>query len=197
MRTIAKAGEAKLAERRSRFLAFAFPVRSQEEVEEHLAALRRRFHDARHIVYAYRLKEKGEERVRADDAGEPAGSAGRAILQLLEGEGLWNVLVVVVRYFGGVKLGVGGLARAYREAARMALQAVGMVEETPEVQVRIRVPADRLGEALALAGRMGAKVLKQGYDGMPSLTLSLPEEKLEELKRRAQALGVQAGCWST
>lgn len=178
-------------------MAFAFPVRSQEEAEGHLVAVRRRYHDARHVVYAYRLKEKGEERVRADDAGEPAGSAGRAILQLLEGEGLCNVLVVVVRYFGGVKLGVGGLARAYREVTRMALQAAGMVEETPEVHVRVRVPADRLGEALALAGRMGAKVLKQGYDGVPSLTLSLPEEKLEELKRQAQALGVQAGCWST
>ena len=182
MRTVAKAGQAKLTEKRSRFLAFAFPVCSQEEVEAHLAALRRRYHDARHIVYAYRLREQGKERVRADDAGEPAGSAGRAILQLLEGEGLWNVLVVVVRYFGGVKLGVGGLARAYRAAARMALQAAGAREEVPELRVRIRVPADRLGEALALAERMGARVLKQGYDGMPSLTLSLPERKLKELE---------------
>lgn len=184
MRTIAKAAEAKLTEKRSRFLAFAFPVGSQKEIEEHLRALRRRYHDARHIVYAYRLREQDEERVRADDAGEPAGSAGRAILQLLEGEGLWNVLVVVVRYFGGVKLGVGGLARAYREAARMALTTAGTREEVPEVRVKIRVSADRLGEALALAAKMGAKVLKQGYDGMPSLTLSLPERKLKELQAK-------------
>ena len=182
MRTIAKAGQAKLTEKRSRFLAFAFPVCSSEEVEAHLAALRRRYHDARHIVYAYRIRGRDGEQARADDAGEPAGSAGRPILQLLEGEGLWNVLVVVVRYFGGVKLGVGGLARAYREAARAAITAAGVVEEVPEALVRVRVPADRLGEALALAGRLGARVLEQGYDGMPSLTLSLPETKLKELK---------------
>jgi len=71
------------------------------------------------------------------------------------------------------------------------------VEESPEVHVRVRVPADRLGEALALAGRMGAKVLEQGYDGMSVLMLSVPAKKLEELRDQAQALGAQAGCWST
>jgi uncharacterized YigZ family protein len=182
MRTIAKAAEAKLVEKRSRFLAFAYPVSSEEEVARHLGELRRRFHDARHIVYAYRIRGREGERARADDAGEPAGSAGRPILQLLEGEGLWNVLVVVVRYFGGVKLGVGGLARAYRGAARAAITAAGVVEEVPQVQVKVRVPPERLGDALTLAGRLGARIISQGYEGTPTLKLSLPEEALSVLR---------------
>ena len=177
MWTLAKPGSGKLTERRSRFLAFAYPVRSREEIEARLAELKRRFHDARHIAYAWRLS--GEE--RADDAGEPAGSAGRPILQLLQGEGLEGVLVAVVRYFGGVKLGVGGLARAYRAAAKSALEAAGSVELVPEARLRVHVPLSRVGEALAAASRLGAKVLAQSYHGEAVLELSLPEAKVGEL----------------
>ncbi len=179
MKTLAGPGTGKLTERRSRFLAFAYPVASREEIEERLAELKRRFHDARHIAYAWRLP--GEE--RADDAGEPAGSAGRPILQLLQGEGLEGVLVAVVRYFGGVKLGVGGLARAYREAARLALASARVVDQVPWVEVRVRVPLPRVGEALAVAGRLGAKVHSQEYGDRAVIGLSLPPDRLAELSR--------------
>jgi len=178
MKTLAKPGSAKLTERRSRFFAFAFPVSSEEEIDRHLAELRRRYHDAHHIAYAWRLA--GRE--RADDAGEPAGAAGRPILQLLRGQGLEGVLVAVVRYFGGVKLGVGGLARAYREAARTALAAAGVMDKVLRVQVKVRVPPERLGDALALAGRLDARIISQGYQETPTLELSLPEEALSALR---------------
>ncbi len=166
-------------ERRSRFLAFAYPVRSEKKIEACLARLRREYHDARHIAYAWRL----QGRERADDAGEPAGSAGRPILQLLRGEGLEGVLVAVVRYFGGVKLGVGGLARAYRAAAKGALAAAGVVERVPQVEVRLRLPSQRVGEALAALGRLGARVRAQGYEGETTLVVALPEDKVEERRR--------------
>ncbi|MBC7093361.1 YigZ family protein, partial [Candidatus Bipolaricaulota bacterium] len=115
MKAIARPADVKLVRERSRFLAYVFPVETVEEADAALARLRREHHAARHIPYAYRLPT-GEG--RASDDGEPAGSAGRPLLQLLEGEDLGGVLLAVVRYFGGVKLGVGGLARAYRDAAR-------------------------------------------------------------------------------
>ena len=179
MRTLARPGRAKLVERRSRFLAFAYPVSTEGEIEALLAALRREYHDAQHIAYAWRLPHKE----RADDAGEPAGSAGRPILRLLQGEGLEGVLVAVVRYFGGVKLGVGGLARAYRAAAKGALEAAGIVERVRQVQVRLRLPNGRVGEALAVLGMLGARVRAQGYDGEAILVVALPENEVERLRR--------------
>lgn len=185
MRTLAKPGSGKLTEKRSRFLAFAYPVSREEEIEGLLAELRRRFHEARHIAYAWRLP--GRE--RADDAGEPAGSAGRPILQLLQGEGLEGVLVAVVRYFGGVKLGVGGLARAYRAAARLALKDAEVVEREPEARLKVRVPLNKVGEALARIGRLGGRVLAQSYDGAATLEVSLPRSRAHELTESLGHLG--------
>ncbi len=187
MRTLSGEGRARLTEKRSRFLAFAYPVESREEIEAHLAELRRRFHDARHIACAWRLR--GEE--RADDAGEPAGSAGRPILQLLQGQGLDGVLVAVVRYFGGVKLGVGGLARAYREAARLALEDAGTEEVVPRVEVSVRVPVSRLGDALAALGRLRADIASQDFQGgQAEVSAVLPAEALPALERAVAPWGV-------
>lgn len=126
-RTIAKPAEGSYREKGSRFLAFAFPVLSEEEINDHLAQLQRKYHDARHHCYAWRLGAEGE-RFRAFDAGEPNHSAGDPILGQIRSKDLTNVLVVVVRYFGGVKLGVGGLVTAYKTAAEDALANAVIVE---------------------------------------------------------------------
>lgn len=120
----------------SRFLAFACPVETEEEVKEIVDALRKEYHDARHHCFAYRLGLDGA-RWRANDDGEPSGSAGRPILGQIDSAGLSDVLVVVVRYFGGVKLGIPGLIRAYKTATQEALAAAQAVEKTAARRFRI------------------------------------------------------------
>lgn len=127
-RSIAVMGEGLYKELGSRFLAFAYPVETEAEVKSIVDSLKKEYHDARHHCYAYRLGHTGE-RFRANDDGEPGSSAGRPILGQIDSAGLSDVLVVVVRYFGGVKLGIPGLIRAYRTAAAGALSSAGTVEK--------------------------------------------------------------------
>ncbi len=112
----------------SRFIAFAYPVETEDQVKELVQALRKEYHDARHHCYAYRLGYKGDV-WRASDDGEPSGSAGRPILGQIDSLGLSDVLVVVVRYFGGIKLGIPGLIRAYKTSTSDALSSARIVEK--------------------------------------------------------------------
>lgn len=179
MQTIVREAEATLSVRRSRFLASAWVARTAENVHETLDAIARRHHSARHIAYAYRLRTDGEE--RAHDAGEPAGSAGTPILQLLQGEELWDVGVAVVRYFGGVKLGVGNLARAYREAARAALERAGLRPLVPTTRAVVLAPPELLGEVFAVLGRRGIQVLGQRVTEQAEVRVEVAESDLEAL----------------
>ena len=121
----------------SRFIAWAYPVETEEEVKEIVAGLRKEYHDARHHCYAYRLGWLGD-RFRANDDGEPSGSAGRPILGQIDAAGLSDVLVVVVRYFGGIKLGIPGLIRAYKSSAADALSQAEVVEKIAGKSFRLR-----------------------------------------------------------
>ena len=112
----------------SRFISFAYPVETEEEVKDIVAELKKKFHDARHHCYAYRLGYLGD-RFRANDDGEPSGSAGRPILGQIDSRNLSDTLVVVVRYFGGIKLGIPGLIRAYKTSTAQALDNAGAVEK--------------------------------------------------------------------
>lgn len=126
--SISSLSEGLYKESGSRFIAYAYPVESEEEVKSILDNLRRRYHDARHICFAYRLGRTGEK-WRASDDGEPSGTAGRQILGQVDSAGLSDVMVAVVRYFGGILLGVPGLIRAYRSAAADALCAAAKIEK--------------------------------------------------------------------
>ena len=121
----------------SRFIAWAYPVETEEEVKEIVAGLRKEYHDARHHCYAYRLGWLGD-RFRANDDGEPSGSAGRPILGQIDAAGLSDVLVVVVRYFGGIKLGIPGLIRAYKSSTADALSQAEVVEKIAGKSFRLR-----------------------------------------------------------
>ncbi len=125
-------------EKASRFFAFAAPIGSPEEATERIEALEREYHDATHVAFAWRIGSGDAARARASDAGEPSGTAGKPIAAAIEAAGLTGVLVAVVRYFGGTKLGTGGLARAYREAARRALESAGSrpIADLREIEVR-------------------------------------------------------------
>jgi len=128
-KTIAKPAEGSYSEKRSKFLAYAFPVQNEEEVKQRLAEIQKKHWDARHHCYAYILGPH-KDAYRLNDNGEPSGTAGRPIYGQLLSKDLTNTLVIVVRYFGGIKLGVSGLQNAYKVAAREALDAAVIEERT-------------------------------------------------------------------
>jgi len=144
-RVPAAPGRGELRERASRFFAFAMLAPSREAAEDSLSLLRREHHDATHVAYAWRIGGGVGASTRSSDAGEPAGTAGRPIAAAIEASGLTDVCVAVVRHFGGTKLGKGGLARAYREAARLALDAAGSRTVYETVILEIRCPFEKTG----------------------------------------------------
>ena len=159
-RILAEPGQAEFKDKGSRFIAFAYPVRAAAEVKNHVEALRQEHHKARHWCYAYRLGIDGLQ-FRANDDGEPSGSAGRPILGQIDSAGLTDVLVVVVRYFGGTLLGVPGLIHAYKTSTQMALQQTAQVEKNIEKRVTLRCDYPHLSEVLRLAKQHGVEVLQQ------------------------------------
>ena len=160
--TLSSPGTATYVEKRSRFLAFAHHAGSEEEVKTLVEQYRREYYDARHVCYAYALGVEGE-RYRAVDDGEPGGSAGKPIHGQIVSHGLTETLVVVVRYFGGVKLGTGGLAVAYKTAAGAALDAAATEERILMADVRAEVPYPDADVAMRLARGVGAEMLPPEY----------------------------------
>jgi uncharacterized YigZ family protein len=162
-RTIAGAAEAVYTEKRSRFIAVALPVGSTEEVKRLLEQYQKQYYDARHICYAYVL---GHERTvwRANDNGEPSGTAGKPILGQINSKELTDILVLVVRYFGGIKLGTSGLIVAYRAAAAEAIGAATIIERTVTDELTAAFEYPRLNEVMRVVKEEGAEVVEQGYD---------------------------------
>jgi uncharacterized YigZ family protein len=144
-RTLAVPAEFRQKIDRSEFLGIAFPIETDEAFFAELASLTKRHYDATHLCWAFRLFANGETRVRSADAGEPSGTAGKPILSAIEGADLHDVAVVVVRWYGGVKLGTGGLSRAYRETAAETLRAASIEDRYVYKRFRIVVPFDQLG----------------------------------------------------
>jgi len=144
-RTPASASEFRQKIDRSEFLGIAFPVEDDESFFAELASLTKRHYDATHLCWAFRLFANGEIRARSADAGEPSGTAGKPILSAIEGADLYDVAVVVVRWYGGVKLGTGGLSRAYRETATEALRIAPIDDRYVYQRFTIDVPFDQLG----------------------------------------------------
>ena len=136
-RSIAAPSDGLFKDNGSRFIAFAYPVETEEQVKERVSALKKEYHDARHHCFAYRLGYQGDV-WRASDDGEPSGSAGRPILGQIDSLGLSDVLVVVVRYFGGIKLGIPGLIRAYKTSTADALSSARIVEKIAGKNFRVR-----------------------------------------------------------
>jgi len=161
-RTIISPGQGVYKEKGSRFLAFAFPVDAIEDVEIQLGLLRKQYHDARHHCYAWTLGAD-KKRYRANDDGEPAHSAGDPILGQIRSRDLTNVLVVVVRYFGGVKLGVGGLITAYRLAASLALDNCAIAAREVTSEYIINFPYDSMPEVMKLMKSLDVKMGEQNF----------------------------------
>ena len=171
-RTIAAPAEGLYKETGSKFLAFAFPVRTTDEVKEHLDALRKQYFDARHHCYAYILGAN-KDAWRANDDGEPSGTGGRPIHGQLLSADLTDTLIVVVRYFGGILLGASGLANAYKTAARDAIDHAEIVERTIDVRYRLRFEYALMNDVMRIIKDFDLKPENQHFDLDCTLDLSV------------------------
>jgi uncharacterized YigZ family protein len=189
--TPASAAEAELREKGSRFLAVVGPAADEEAAKAALAEVARRHPDATHWCWAWRLGAPPRE--RSSDAGEPSGTAGVPILQVLRGAGLSDVLAVVVRWFGGTKLGKGGLARAYAAATREALRGLPVLARVPTVRLALRVPFERVGAVKRLIRPPEVELEAEEYGEEARLVLGVHEEKLAALREALADLGVSEG----
>ena len=180
-------GHGQLRERASRFLAFAFPCATPGEAAERIAALAREHHDATHVAFAWAVGAGDAARTRCSDAGEPSGTAGKPIAAAIAAADLTDVLVAVVRHFGGTKLGTGGLARAYREAAARALASAGarVVYETSIVEVTC--PHARVSAVKRLVRPPDIAILAEDFAAEAHLALSVRRSLVPELTARLDA----------
>jgi len=174
----------------SRFLSFAWPVSSEEEVKEIVANVKKEYFDARHHCYAYRLGPEGES-WRANDDGEPSSTAGKPILGQLLSREISDVLIVVVRYFGGTKLGVPGLIRAYRAAASDALDNCEIITKVCTVPVIITFPYPGTDQILRLVREYGAVIREQNYDNLCRLKLDLKRGRAKDFSQEAREAGAE------
>lgn len=172
-RTLELPIQAEFKDKGSRFLVFAYPVQTAEQVKKHVDDLRQEHHKARHWCYAYRFGVDGNQ-FRANDDGEPSGSAGRPILGQIDSFELTDVLVVVVRYFGGTLLGVPGLIYAYKTSTQMALENAQVIEKNIEKTVRIRCEYPYLNEAIRIAKNHQAEIIEQDLQLDCRLTVRIP-----------------------
>ncbi len=161
-KTVYRGGEGEITEKKSRFIANVVPVSSEEEAEEFIESMKKKYWDARHNCYAYIIGERGEIKRFSDD-GEPGGTAGKPILEVLSGEGVTNAAIVVTRYFGGTLLGTGGLVRAYGAAAKEGLSASAVINKIPGMRLSITTDYTGLGKIQYLLGQRGITVLDTVY----------------------------------
>lgn len=189
-KTITNVGEGTYSEKRSKFLAFSHHVESEDDIMELLAFYRKKYFDARHVCYAYML---GAERkiFRANDDGEPSSTAGKPILGQINSSGLTDILIVVVRYYGGVNLGTGGLIVAYKTAAAAAIE--NSVVETRQVEeiITYNFPYVMMNNVMRVVKDMKPRILSQTYDTTCEIKLSIRLSEAEILKARLAKLSFE------
>ena len=176
-------GEGFYTEKRSKFLAFAHHVDTIEEAMELIAGYRRKYYDARHCCYAYMLGSDREE-YRANDDGEPSSTAGKPILGQINSHNLTNILVCVVRYYGGVNLGTGGLIAAYRRAAVDAIEHAVIEERLVEEAITYEFTYPMMNGVMRVVKEMQPRIVSQRFDSDCSITLAIRRSKAEELKSK-------------
>ena len=189
-RTIKTEGEGYYTDKRSKFLAFAHHVSTVEEIKEILARYRKKYFDARHVCYAYML---GPERLefRANDDGEPSSTAGKPILGQINSNELTDILIVVVRYYGGVNLGTSGLIVAYREAAADAIAHSEIETRQVEEIITYNFPYPMMNDVVRIVKDMQPRIVSQTYDNTCEIKLSIRKSEAEQLRNRLQKLSFE------
>lgn len=182
-RTIRDLSEGYYTEKRSRFLSFALPVRTPDEVRTQLDIYRKKYYDARHVCWAYML---GPNRTtfRANDDGEPSSTAGKPILGQINSNNLTDILIIVVRYFGGIELGTSGLIVAYRTAAAEAIAAARIEERTIDETITITFEYPHLNSVMRIVKEDKPDVLTQSFELTCEMTLRIRQSRMDALKSR-------------
>lgn len=175
------------SEKRSKFLAFAFHVTSEEEVKQYVAEFRKKYYDARHVCWAYML---GADRTdfRANDDGEPSSTAGKPILGQINKNELTDILIIVVRYYGGVNLGTSGLIVAYRTAAAEAIANAEIVSQFVEEEVVFDFPYIMMNDVMKIIKDMSPRIIRQTYDNTCEMKLSIRKSEAPMLKAKFDKL---------
>ena len=186
-KTINATSEGFYSEKRSKFFAFAHHVENVEEIKELLANYRKKYYDARHVCYAYMLGASREE-FRANDDGEPSSTAGKPILGQINSNELTDVLIVVVRYYGGVNLGTSGLIVAYREAAADAIANAEIETRQVEEVITYDFPYVMMNDVMRIVKDMQPRIISQTYDNTCQIKLSIRQSEAEQLRQRLQKL---------
>ncbi len=189
-KTIKCGGEGYYSEKRSKFLAFAHHVETTDEIKELLADYRKKYYDARHVCYAYMLGAARTE-FRANDDGEPSSTAGKPILGQINSQELTDVLIVVVRYYGGVNLGTSGLIVAYREAAADALAKSTIETRQVEETVTYTFAYPLMNDVMRIVKEMQPRIVSQTYDNTCEIQLSIRQSEAEQLRQRLAKLSFE------
>ena len=184
-KTIAAPAEGTYSEKRSKFLAFAIPVRTLDEVKELVKEYQKKYYDARHACYAYMLGHERKD-FRANDNGEPSGTAGKPILGQINSNELTDILIIVVRYFGGIKLGTSGLIGAYKTAAADAIANATIIEKTVDDDVTVFFEYPFLNDVMRIVKEEDPQVVEQVFEMDCKMTLRIRRSKMGRLRSRLE-----------
>ena len=186
-KTISATSEGYYTEKRSKFLAFAHHVDTVDQVKDIIAGYRKKYYDARHVCFAYMLGPERQD-FRANDDGEPSSTAGKPILGQINSNELTDILIVVVRYYGGVNLGTSGLIVAYREAAADAIAHATVETRQVEELVKYSFSYPQMNDVMRIVKDMNPRIISQTYDNTCEIVLSIRKSEAEELRQRLAKL---------
>jgi uncharacterized YigZ family protein len=189
-KTIKNTSEGFYSEKRSKFLAFAHHVETLDEIKELLALYRKKYYDARHVCYAYMLGAARED-FRANDDGEPSSTAGKPILGQINSHELTDILIVVVRYYGGVNLGTSGLIVAYREAAADAIAHAEVETRQVEEHITYDFPYVMMNDVMRIVKDMQPRIVSQTYDNTCRIVLAIRQSDAPKLRQRLSKLSFE------
>lgn len=183
--TISELSEAVYTEKRSKFIAIALPVRTVDEIKEYLDFYQKKYYDARHVCYAYMLGAERKD-FRANDNGEPSGTAGKPILGQINSNILTDILVIVVRYFGGIKLGTSGLIVAYKAAAAEAIAQAQIIEKTVDEDIVFMFEYPFMNDVMRIVKEEEPEIISQTYEMDCEMTLRIRKSLMNKLKARLE-----------
>lgn len=183
--TISELSEAVYTEKRSKFIAIALPVRTIEKIKEYIDYYQKKYYDARHVCYAYMLGAERKD-FRANDNGEPSGTAGKPILGQINSNGLTDILIIVVRYFGGIKLGTSGLITAYKAAAAEAIAQARIIEKTVDESVTFMFEYPFMNDVMRIVKEEEPEILSQSYTMDCEMSLRIRKSLMSKLRARLE-----------
>ena len=184
-KTIEGQSESVYTEKRSKFIAIAIPVRTLAEIKQYLEEYQKKYYDARHVCYAYMLGAERKD-FRANDNGEPSGTAGKPILGQINSNELTDILVIVVRYFGGIKLGASGLIVAYRTAGAQAIAEATVIEKTVDQDVTVAFEYPFMNDVMRIVKEESPEILEQSYDMDCFMRLRIRKSLMPRLRSRLE-----------